>query len=230
MVKLVIFDMDDTLYDEVDYCRSGFNAAARYLSKKSHLPDSVSVQAIADELWHQFTAGNTTRTFNAALDKFDLPYDMDLIKRLITAYREHKPRINLPYDSKMTLDTLSQQYDLALLTDGFLPAQRLKVKALDIEKYFKCIVFTEEMGREYWKPHPAGFEKILKKLAVEPCNAVYFADNVAKDFIAPNKLGMSSIRLIRPNGVHHGEPASPEAAPDHTITDIKDLPGLLEKL
>ena len=66
----------------------------------------------------------------------------------------------------MVLKTLKKRYKLALLTDGYLPAQRLKVQALGIEKYFQAIVYTEELGREYWKPSTRGFENILKELVV----------------------------------------------------------------
>jgi FMN phosphatase YigB (HAD superfamily) len=32
MITTVIFDLDDTLYDEIDYCKSGFMAVAEFLT------------------------------------------------------------------------------------------------------------------------------------------------------------------------------------------------------
>ena len=58
--------MDDTLYDEVDYCRSGFNAAAQFISE---LKAEHSTEKIFDVLWSEFQAANRTKTFNAALEK-----------------------------------------------------------------------------------------------------------------------------------------------------------------
>ncbi len=229
MITTVVFDLDDTLYDEIEYCKSGFAAVAEFLAdtRDSSL---VSRPSFFGVLWEQFTAGNRTKTFNTALEKLSMDYDDKLIGELIEVYRNHKPKITLPQDSRDVLCELSTKYTLALLTDGFLPGQELKVRALGIEKYFKLIVYTEQLGREFWKPSPAGFEKIMQTLGVKPENTVYIADNEKKDFIAPNKLGFLSIQLIRPARIHTDSSAEPDAAAQHTIRQISQLPELLEKL
>ncbi|MBN1391996.1 MAG: HAD family hydrolase [Sedimentisphaerales bacterium] len=227
MITTVVFDLDDTLYDELDYCKSGFNAVAHSLS---NLVDVLSPEDIFDSLWQQFNAGNRTKTFNAALDDLGVHYDEKLIHKMVETYRSHHPKISLPADSEKVLKQLSGKYTLALLTDGFLPAQQLKVKALKIEKYFKCIICTEQLGREYWKPSPVGFEKILKKLNAAPQNTAYVADNVEKDFIAPNKLGFFTIQITRPARIHTSVANTTAAAPQYVIHEISQLPALLEKL
>jgi len=227
MITTVIFDLDDTLYDEVNYCKSGFNAVAEFLAR---LPQAPPAERIFNCLWKQFTAGNRTKTFNTALDDLGISYDDKLIKALIKTYRNHIPKITLPSDSKDVLSQLSEKFTLALLTDGFLPAQKLKVQALGIEKYFKKIVYTEQLGRQFWKPSPVGFEKIIQDLNVKLQNTVYVADNEKKDFIAPNKLGISTIQLIRPARIHTDSSAEPDAAPQYVIHNISQLPALLAKL
>ncbi len=227
MITTIIFDLDDTLYDEIDYCRSGFKAVSRHLA---NIYRKVSAGKIFDSLWGQFTAGNHTKTFNAALDQLGIAYDDKLIADLVNVYRTHSPKITLPQDSRKVLERLSSRYTLALLTDGFLPAQQLKVKALGIEKYFKCIIYTEQLGREYWKPSPAGFEKIMNALNVRPENSACVADNEEKDFIAPNRFGFLTIRIIRPAGIHKEPATLPDAAAKYTIYEIDQLPGLLYKL
>ncbi len=259
MITTVVFDLDDTLYDEIEYCKSGFAAVAEFLANpatasafaETSLPEpspssmgegeapsahpatasaSAEARRISAVLWEQFTAGNRTKTFNTALEKLGMDYDDKLIGELIEVYRNHKPKITLPQDSRDVLCELSTKYTLALLTDGFLPGQELKVRALGIEKYFKLIVYTEQLGREFWKPSPAGFEKIMQTLGAKPENTVYIADNEKKDFIAPNKLGFSTIQLIRPARTHRTVSVEPEATAQHTIGEISQLSGLLEKL
>ena len=227
MITTVIFDLDDTLYDEIDYCKSGFSAVAGFLAD---LPQSPPAECIFDCLWKQFTAGSRTKTFNAALDDLGISYDEKLIEALTKTYRSHVPKIKLPHDSEDILSQLSKKFTLALLTDGFLPAQQLKVRALGIEKYFKSIIYTEQLGRQFWKPSPAGFEKIIQELHTKPENTVYVADNEKKDFIAPNKLGISTIQLIRPARIHTKSSKEPDAAPQYVIHNISELPSLLEKL
>ncbi len=227
MITTVVFDLDDTLYDELDYCRSGFKAVAESLS---NLVDVLSPEDIFDSLWQQFTAGNHTKTFNTALDDLGISYDDEIIQKMIETYRNHSPKISLPTDSEKVLQQLSGKYTLALLTDGFLPAQQLKVQALKIEKYFKLIIYTEQLGRQYWKPSPVGFEKLMRTLNVKPQAIAYVADNQMKDFIAPNKLGFLTIQITRPARIHTSTSEAPDAAAQHVIHKISQLPSLLEKL
>ena len=227
MIETVVFDLDDTLYDEIDYCKSGFTAVADFLTA---LPETPSAEHIFTSFWEQFTAGNHTQTFNTALEQLGINYDNNLIRKLITLYRNHVPKITLPRESTDVLCRLDGKYTLAMLTDGFLPAQQLKVHALDIEKYFRCIIYTELLGREFWKPSPAGFEKLMADLNAKPQTIVYIADNQKKDFIAPNSLGFTTIQLIRPARIHTESSGQSDAAAQHVIHEISRLPGLLENL
>jgi putative hydrolase of the HAD superfamily len=227
MITTVAFDLDDTLYDEIEYCKSGFAAAAKFLA---NLPDMPAVERISDAFWKQFAAGNRTRTFNAGLDQLGIRYDDKLIEKLVKVYRNHRPKIKLPQDSREALRQLSGKWTLALLTDGFLPAQQLKVRALGLEKYFKCIIYTEELGRQFWKPSPAGFEKLMEILNTKPENIAYVADNPMKDFIAPNKLGFSTIQIIHPGRIHTESCDQAGTAAQYVIHEFIQLPALLEQL
>jgi len=227
MITTVVFDLDDTLYDEIEYCKSGFTAVAEFLAE---LPEAPPAERIFGALWEQFAAGNRTKTFNAALDELDISYNDKRIGQLVNVYRSHIPKITLPQDSRDVLCELRAKYTPALLTDGFLPAQKLKVQSLGIEKYFKCIVYTEQLGREFWKPSPAGFEKIIEILKARPENMVYIADNEKKDFIAPNKLGFLTVQLIRPARIHTSIWAQSGAKARFVIHKISQLPALLDGL
>ena len=227
-ITTVVFDLDDTLYDEVDYCRSGFLAVADFLDELLE-DDDTNSEIIFNTLWKHFCKGNHSRTFNATLEELQIPYNDELISEMIRTYREHKPNITLPQDSLGILKQLSKKYKLALLTDGFLPAQKLKVQALKIEKFFKCIIYTEELGRDFWKPSPVGFEKILKVLKTKPENAVYIADNEKKDFIAPNQLGFLTIQLVRDAHIHTSTGLKPEFTAQHIIKEMSKIPALLEQ-
>ena len=227
MITTIVFDLDDTLYDEIEYCKSGFDAVAHFLAKNSK---GKSAKNIYTSLWNEFQSGNHTKTFNAALDALGIKYDNQLITKCVQVYRNHTPKITLPQDSKNVLEQLQTKYTLALLTDGFLPAQKLKVHALGIEKYFKSVIYTEELGRDCWKPSPAGFEKLLRDLNTKPENCAYIADNPAKDFIAPNQLGFFTVQIIRPKHIHLEKPVNKEASSKYAIDNISKLLELLQKI
>lgn len=110
MITTVVFDLDDTLYDEIEYCKSGLLAAANFLSNRPGSPTSEQIQ---NSLWKQFTAGNRTQTFNAALDELKIPYDENLIIEMVKVYRGHKPDIKLPQDSN---EKLSKAYPILSLS------------------------------------------------------------------------------------------------------------------
>ena len=227
MITTVVFDLDDTLYDEIEYCKSGFRAVAEFLAQ---LSEALHAESIFASLWKQFTAGNRRNTFDTALDELGIKHDDKLIEELVNFYRNHIPKITLPQDSRDILCKLEAKYTLALITDGYLSGQQLKVKSLGIEEFFKCIVYTEQLGREFWKPSPAGFEKIIEILKTKPENMVYIGDNEKKDFIAPNKLGFLTIQLIRPARLHTKASAVPDGKAQHIIHKISQLPALLDKL
>lgn len=227
MISTIVFDLDDTLYDERDYYKSGFAAVAEFVSSRDN---KIIADKIAAALWSQFEAKNYDKTFNTAFDELGIAYDDDFIAELIEFFRSHNPDIELPRQSRKVLETLGAKYTLGLVTDGFLPAQKLKVEALGIADYFKCIIYTEELGREQWKPSTAGFEKLLEILNVKGCECVYVGDNARKDFIGPNKLGFATIQLVRPAGIHKKPPPGPEAAAGEVIRSISELPEVLDKL
>jgi len=226
MITTIVFDLDDTLYDEIEYCKSGLACVAQYLGKS---PANPPAEKIYEHFRQEFTTGNRKKIFNSALQKLGIAYDGEFIKNLVTRYRSHSPNIALPSESKKVLDTLKKKYSLALLTDGFLPAQKLKVRALGIEGYFKCIIYTEQMGRECWKPSPAGFKEIMNRLNAKAKNIVYIADDETKDFIAPNQLGFMTVQIIRASCLHTDKGQSPDAPAKHIIRKISLLPSLIHQ-
>jgi len=224
MITTVIFDLDDTLYDEIDFCRSGLRAAAPHIAA---LSDAHSAEAVFAIIWKCFITGDCGSTFNVALAQLGIPCDGPLIHKLVEVYRTHMPTLTLPPESRAVLEDLKNKYTLGLLTDGYLPTQRLKVQALGIEHYFRAIAYTEELGREFWKPSPRGFEKLLEELGARPEETVYVADNETKDFIAPNRLGLLTIQLRRPSGLYRKPSPLAEAAPRVRIGTIGELAGVL---
>lgn len=228
MITTVVFDLDDTLYDEIDYCRSGFTAVARYLSQT--FPRQVTTDLAYTTLWEIFESGEHTETFNHALSALELKFDEKFIRALILVYRKHIPKLLLPRESRQVLDNLKQDYQLAMLTDGYLPGQRLKVKALGIQTYFKHIVYTEQLGRQFWKPSPVGFETLARALDCPFESMVYVGDNVQKDFQGPNQLGMTSIQVFRDRGVHREPLDDPAARAQFQLAGLSELPALLTEL
>jgi putative hydrolase of the HAD superfamily len=68
---------------------------------------------------------------------------------------------------------------------------------------FQAVVLSDELGLGCWKPSPAPYRKMLAALAVPAGDALYVADNPAKDFVAARKAGWWTVQVRRPEGQYH---------------------------
>jgi carbamoyl-phosphate synthase large subunit len=204
---VIVFDMDDTLYPEADFVRSGHRAVAERVWQDLRVD-------IEPELRRRFAAGQRGDLMSAALAALDVKAPKDYVDRvLVPVYREHVPAIRPYVETVPTLTELrSRGHRLALLSDGWAEVQRRKLAALGLARLFDEIVITDELGRDAWKPSPLGFERILATMSVEGDSTMYVSDNPHKDFAGPHRLGMRTVRIVRP-GTEHGEALAP--TPDH---------------
>jgi putative hydrolase of the HAD superfamily len=122
------------------------------------------------------------------------------------------------------LDELHRSCKLGLLTDGYIDVQRRKVNALGIRHYFDTIIYSDEWGRDAWKPSLRPFRAVLERLSVPPENAVYVADNPLKDFLGANQIGMATIRTHYTKGDYDRfVPPTPEHAATVDIESYEHL-------
>lgn len=223
MIKAVVFDLDDTLISEKEYIRSGFRQVSKKIAKKNNL-DKDYVYKIMYDTFNE----DSKNVFNRVLDKLNIQYEKEDIKELINYYRGHMPDIKLYDDAKYILDTLKAKgIKLGMITDGYKVTQRNKLEALNIGDYFEHIVVTDELGREFWKPHQKPYEIIKEKLGLEYENMVYVGDNVSKDFVTANKLGMNTIFINREDSVYSGIQMDDEYL---AKMEIQNLYELIEKM
>ncbi|MEZ5362446.1 MAG: HAD family hydrolase [Bryobacterales bacterium] len=151
-----------------------------------------------------------------------------MLPELLRIHRSHEPTLALAPDVRATLRRLRMRFRLGLVSDGRLEQQRAKAEALGLAALLDALVFSDELGREHWKPDPAPYWKALERLGVSPTEAVYVGDNPAKDFLGARRAGMRSVRLRRPDGLHAAaEPQSAEAAPDAEVATFSELEALI---
>lgn len=217
----VVFDLDDTLYPEASYARSGLRAAGHWAEVE------LGLAGLAARLTQLFDAGRRGDLFDTALADLGARPDPAVVARLIEVYRSHEPELALFEDAMWALVHYGASGPLALLTDGFAGVQQAKVAALGIAPRFRHLVFTDALGgRDFWKPNPAGFQAI-ERAVPEATAFVYVADNAAKDFVAPNALGWRSVRIVRPFGEYRMSVPPAGGEPHATIPTLMRLPEIL---
>jgi putative hydrolase of the HAD superfamily len=218
MTRVVVFDLDDTLYLERDFVRSGFAAVGRWI--EAHY-GKAEFEAHA---WDLFLAGRRGDVFDRTLAQIGLDPRPELVRGLVGVYREHRPAIRLEPAAADLLADLSGRCPLAVLTDGHHDTQVRKIAALELDARFRPVVCTDQWGREHWKPSPRGFVHIQKQLEAPPERCIYIGDNPAKDFRAPKALGWRTLRVRHSLGEHaHAAAASPRDEADATVTSLAEV-------
>ena len=189
---VVIFDLDDTLYSEKEYVRSGYAEIARNFKE---------INDMENKLWNAFKDGKPA--INYVLEKEGL-FSEGALSFCLNIYRNHMPQISLYPDAQELLELLKEQgILLGMITDGRPEGQYAKIKALGIKPYFDKIIVTDELGGiEFRKPNTIAFEEMQKHFNMPFETMVYVGDNPKKDFIAPKLLGMNSIYFKNPDGLY----------------------------
>lgn len=174
--RYIVFDLDDTLYYELDFLKSAYKEIAEYISKE----DSDSIYENMLSLYHR-----QSDVFGFLASEYNCSKEL-----LLKIYREHYPHITLRSGVLEVLEYLRKnKVRMGLLTDGRSLTQRNKIKALGIEKYFDKIIVSEEFGSE--KPNENNYKIFMD----EDFEYFYVADNPKKDFIVPNKLGWRTVMI-----------------------------------
>ena len=105
----------------------------------------------------------------------------------------------------------------------FIAQLQLKKALETVAEIFDYIILTEELGREFWKPHPKSFEIMLEKFNVEVENVLYVADNPKKDFFIKNALNLKTVRILRDNQIYKDEEYLGGIKEDILISNLNEL-------
>ncbi len=183
--KIIVFDIDDTLYQEVDYLNSAYKFIAKQLAPNDW-----------EKLYvHMFTQWRNGKDVFAQLELF---YNELNKQQIIEMYRTHLPSINVDSSIyEMLVEFKSKGYILGIITDGRAVTQRNKIEALRLDALIDSsnIFISESIG--YSKPNPFSYLEFEKKYP--NCKYYYIGDNTAKDFITPNSLGWITVG-VKDNG------------------------------
>lgn len=223
MIQLVAFDLDDTLYNEKDFVFGAFKEVSEYLSAKYNL----NSEDVYIDMINILQSHGRGKIFNIICDNYNINED---IKALVQVYRNAKPKLKLYEDSIEILNKLKYNYKLGLITDGLGYVQWNKIKLLEVEKYFDNIIVTDDLGREYWKPHIMSFKNMAEKFKFLPNECIYIGDNPNKDFYGAKKLGYKTIRLIREAGDHIHVRLDSEYEADYEVSSLNEIIPIIEEI
>lgn len=228
-MRVICFDLDDTLYKEIEFLKSAFMEIAAYAVKycvdSSEPPEVLKNKAYDLMLRTYQDGGNAFRNLNTYLG-LELPIDT-----LIQKYREHVPQISLVGDVRYTLNRLKNDGVLmGVVSDGHELTQWNKVLSLGLTEWMdvSCIIINST--QECFKPSPCGYERFVAAVSaltsMKDLSFEYVGDNLKKDFIYPKSLGWKTY-CLRDDGrnIHYQDfgSASADALPDRMLESIIEL-------
>lgn len=210
----IVFDLDDTLYLERNFAFSGFQAVGQFIADRHGILDFA---AICGAL---FDSPHRPAIFDEALRRSGLQ-DVQQVAELVAIYRSHKPQITLCPDAARYL----RRGGFGLITDGPEATQRAKIAALGLAEFCDQIIPTGQWPQGFGKPHPRAYQQIADAAPGRAC--VYVADNGAKDFVTPNRMGWLTVQILRRGRVHDGTPPDADHAAAAVIDSLDQLDAVL---
>lgn len=184
----IVFDLDDTLYKEVEFVKSAYIFISNYVKIKYNLDLKSEIELCIENNINYYDFINAKLPVKNKLS----------IEKYLELYRFHYPSLSLPKETIELINRISNKnIEFSIITDGRSVSQRNKINSLGLSQLSKNIIVSEETC--YEKPHPNNF-KLIEQIYPNK-NLVYIADNTAKDFFAPNILGWDTICLLD-NGIN----------------------------
>ena len=94
-LRIYVFDLDDTLYDEPEFVRGGTKSMLKWLADYYEL----EYQPLHELMNSVTTAFHRNEWYQKLIEKAGIPYSQELINKMVDIYRNHTPDIHLPLDS-----------------------------------------------------------------------------------------------------------------------------------
>ena len=136
----------------------------------------------------------------------------------------------IPGAKEAILELQRRGYTLALVADGRTASFENILKRLGLWDVFDARAISEELGAE--KPDARMFQTALSRLglsAADAPRAVMIGNNIKRDVLGANRMGMTSV-LLTYSPRYCMTPETPEETPDYVAAMPCEWPGLIEAI
>ncbi|UPV76797.1 HAD family hydrolase (plasmid) [Halorussus limi] len=225
-VTTVLFDLDETL---CEYIRSGVERLAEAFERADVEPYFTYDEYVREVNEVGGTESDIRRRESCFVKLARKKgFDESIGLRVADAYEAltDYTEMQLLPDAEQVLDTLADQYQLGLVTNGGPDTQSPKIDALDIRERFDTIILA---GYETAaKPHPEPFQQALSEFDATKEQTVYIGNSLSSDIVGANKYGLQSVWKPHARSLDDVNPtAKPTSSsveiPDYQIDSLQDL-------
>ena len=218
-IKCIAFDLDDTLLDTSQLL---VPLAARHACE-AMLHHGVNADIDTCLAWRANMASELThqQIFQGFIDKYGTPTPEIALRAAMKAFYNPEVPAKLPLmeGAEENLRKLGQKYILFLVTSGEPDAQMKKIKALQIETYFRKVYLIDNFKNEIKKQ---AFADILKSEGIQPEELLSVGNRLSQEIRYAKVCGARTCYFC--HGEHVGEkPEQREDYPDFTIYKHAEL-------
>ncbi|KJK15167.1 HAD family hydrolase [Pseudomonas sp. NPDC087612] len=225
-IKLITFDLDDTLWDTAPVIVSAETTLRDWLAANAPTLGAVPVEhlyAIRERLVqaepglkHRISALRRRVLFHALEEVgYSENKARELANEGFEVFLHARHQIDIFPEVQPVLEILRHHYTLGVVTNG-----NADVRRLGLADYFKFALCAEDLG--IGKPDPQPFLEALRQGEVEATAAVHIGDHPGDDIAGAQRAGLRAI-WFNPQG----KAWEAENRPDAEIQRLSQLPELL---
>ena len=223
MIKVIVFDLDNTLVDFMAMKRQAIDAAV-------HAMIDAGLNLTGDEAKGRIDAIYKERgiEFQNVFDQllYDVfnKVDYKILSAGIIAYRRAREAALVPYPHvyMALMELLKRGLRLGVVSDAPAREAWLRLCYLNFHHIFHSVVTFDDTGQR--KPHEGPFRKALQLLGAEPNEALMVGDWAERDMVGAANIGMKTVFA------RYGDTfGTVETHADYEILDIKDLLEIVER-
>jgi len=218
-IKAIIFDLHDTLFNQEQLRDSAREQAVKAMIEKGL---NCTLEQGVNKLKELTTTFHASERFIQLIHHFNCHnQEIAEIGKQIYINAEFEKLIPYP-EVKTTLESLKNNFQLFLVTEGSETQQNKKIDSLKVRGYFEEIFITPGDKTN-------SFTTILKNNNLTPNQTLIIGDRIDKEIKAGNKLGIKTIRTL--NGIYKDlNPKEPLEKPHHTINNLTEIPNIINKI
>ena len=218
----VLFDLDNTLVDFVEWKTACTNAAIRAMMEAGLRGRFGLLKKRMLALYDE-AGWENQRVFDLFLRQVQGKVDERVLACGVAAYRKTKAAAMKPYP--MTVETLLELHrrglKLGIVSDAPRRQAWLRLAELNLVPFFDVVVALDDTGRK--KPDGAPFAKAIERLGVPAEKILFVGDIPDCDILGASRAGMRTALAA------YGQFRKGESPSDFTLTRISDLVRVIDR-
>ena len=224
MIKLIIFDLDNTLTDFIKMKDASIDASIQAMIDAGLM---FSPELIREEIYKIYEEEGIEyqRVFNQLLLNMIGEIDYKILAAGIVGYRRAREAslVLYPHVKVTLIELMKRGLKLAVISDAPRQEAWLRLCYLQLHHIFDIVLTHDDTGE--FKPSPAPFEKVLATLEIEPREAMMIGDWPERDIVGASDLG------IRTVFARYGDTFGTESSgADYEIDDIFGLIEIVDSI